>query len=63
MHRTNSKCSFIDVMAHQAARRDALALGVVAEDKEPEPMSLNDFLWTLFVMLVILIGILAFIKP
>jgi hypothetical protein len=55
--------SFIDVTLHQAARRDALALGIVPVEQEPEPMTLNDFLWTLFGILVVLIGVLAYIMP
>jgi hypothetical protein len=56
MPRSNNYASYIDITLHQAARRDALALGQVPST--PEPMTLNDFLWTVFGVLCVLIAIL-----
>lgn len=64
MPRPNHRAaSFIDVTLHQAARRDALSLGIVPIEEPPEPMSLNEFLWTLFGILCVLIAVLWAVKP
>jgi hypothetical protein len=58
MPRSNTRASYIDVTLHQAARRDALAMGQLPTEQPNEPMSLNDFLWTIFGILCVLIAIL-----
>ena len=63
MHKPNNRCSFIDVMAHQAARRDALSLGQAPTDDEPHEISLNAFLWSMFGILCSLIAALWYVAP
>lgn len=65
MPRVNHRAaSFIDVTMHQAARRDALALHQApVEEPDEREMSLNEFLWTLFGILVVLSVVLWAVKP
>jgi hypothetical protein len=58
MPRSNTRASYIDVTLHQAARREALAMGQVPSEHPHEPMSLNEFLGGIFAILFVLIATL-----